>query len=213
MRAWKSIDIRARVAGLAIIGLGALAVAWWLGSPLFINQTVNEAFPTAVPTARAVDAMAKTDAMTKDAMATGSAMQEPAPVTAGAPMVTSDPDTSADTSAALSSGSFTVVDAIHKGEGRASIYEMPDGQRVLRFEDFKVTNGPDLFVYLSGHEAPRSAGELHDQGDFELGRLKGNVGNQNYDLPADLDLSRFRSVVIYCKQFSVVFSTAMLAPD
>jgi hypothetical protein len=102
------------------------------------------------------------------------------------------------------------VDNIHKGEGQATIYTLPDGKRVLRFEDFRVTNGPDLFVYLSGHAQPRSAAELHGQGDFDLGRLKGNIGSQNYELPDDLDLSKFKSVVIYCKQFSVVFSTATL---
>jgi hypothetical protein len=114
---------------------------------------------------------------------------------------------------ALSSGQFNEIDAIHKGEGKATIFTLPDGQRVLRLEEFKVTNGPDLFVYLSGHAAPTSGGQVHEGASFELARLKGNIGNQNYGLPADLDLSTFKSVVIYCKQFSVVFSTAALAPS
>ena len=57
---------------------------------------------------------------------------------------------------------------------------------------------------------PRSSAQLHEQGAFEVARLKGNVGDQNYALPADLDLSTYRSVVIYCKRFGVVFSTAEL---
>jgi Electron transfer DM13 len=111
----------------------------------------------------------------------------------------------------LAVGQFGVVDGIHKGEGTASISELPNGQRVLRLEDdFRVTNGPDLYVYLSGDAAPRSSDQLHASGAFEVGQLKGNVGGQNYQLPADVDLSAFRSVVVYCRRFTTVFSTAEL---
>ncbi|HYU20661.1 MAG TPA: DM13 domain-containing protein, partial [Chloroflexota bacterium] len=65
----------------------------------------------------------------------------------------------------------------------------------------------------SGHPAPRDSRQLHEGGAFEIARLKGNVGDQNYELPADLDLSAVKSVVIYCRQFSVVFSTAELASN
>ena len=113
----------------------------------------------------------------------------------------------------LTTGHFGAVDAIHQGEGTATVLRLAHGERVLRLEDdFRVTNGPDLYVYLSGAEAPRSGGELHDSGAVEIARLKGNVGGQNYDLPADLDLSQFRSVVIFCRRFTTVFSTAELAP-
>jgi hypothetical protein len=108
-------------------------------------------------------------------------------------------------------GQFGVIDAIHKGEGEASILSLPGGERVLRLGDgFRVTNGPDLYVYLSSSPMPRSSAELHDGGAFEVAQLKGNVGAQNYELPADLDLARFRSVVIYCRRFTTVFSTAEL---
>jgi len=111
----------------------------------------------------------------------------------------------------LATGRFGVVDGIHKGEGTASIVRSAAGQWVLRLDDdFRVTNGPDLYVYLSGANAPRSSGELHAAGAFEVAQLKGNVGGQNYALPADLDLSIFRSVVIYCRRFTTVFSTAEL---
>jgi len=110
----------------------------------------------------------------------------------------------------LATGQFTDADAGHRGEGKALVIRLADGQRVLRFEDFKVTNGPDLYVYLSGHPAPRNSAQLHQGGAFEVARLKGNIGNQNYPLPADLDPSKFKSVVIYCKRFSVLFSTAEL---
>ena len=111
----------------------------------------------------------------------------------------------------LAAGRFGVVDGIHKGEGAATLVRLPDGQMVLRLEDdFRVTNGPDLYVYLSGSAAPRTSAELHGTGAFEVAQLKGNVGGQNYALPADLDLTRFRSVVIYCRRFTTVFSTAEL---
>jgi cytoskeletal protein RodZ len=111
---------------------------------------------------------------------------------------------------ALSSGSFTFIDNLHWAEGTATIYQLADGGRVLRLEPFTAQNGPDLFVGLSGHPMPRSSAEAHDSGYVELERLKANQGNQNYAIPADLDLSAFQSVVIYCKAFSVVFSTAEL---
>jgi hypothetical protein len=107
-------------------------------------------------------------------------------------------------------GQFGEVDGFHKGEGKALVFQVPDGKRIVRFEDFKVTNGPDLFVYLSAHPAPRNSGQLHQGSALEVARLKGNIGNQNYPLPANVDTSKFKSVVIYCKQFSVIFSTAEL---
>lgn len=114
--------------------------------------------------------------------------------------------------ARLANGQFGGwIDAIHRAEGNASVYRLSDGNRVLRLENFKSTNGPNLYVYLSGHPSPRDSAQLHENGDFEVGRLKGNIGNQNYSLPSGVDLSRFKSVVIYCRQFHVVFGSAKLA--
>jgi Electron transfer DM13 len=110
----------------------------------------------------------------------------------------------------LGQGRFGVVDGIHKGEGTAAILRLAGGQRILRLDDFRVTNGPDLYVYLSGHPAPRSSADLHTDGAFEVAPLKGNIGGQTYELPGDLDFSRFRSVVIYCRRFTTVFTTAEL---
>jgi len=110
----------------------------------------------------------------------------------------------------LLQGSFTRVDPVHAGEGTTAIYRLPDGSLVLRLEDFRVTNGPDLFVSLSGHPMPRSRAEVHDQGYREIQALKANEGSQNYELPADLDLNQHKSVVIYCRAFSIVFSSAEL---
>ena len=112
----------------------------------------------------------------------------------------------------LASGKFGgSIDAIHRAEGNASVYQLSNGVRVVRLENFKSTNGPNLYVYLSGDPSPRNSAQLHENGDFEVGRLKGNIGNQNYELPAGVDLSKFKLVVIYCKQFHVVFGSAELA--
>jgi len=110
----------------------------------------------------------------------------------------------------LATGQWTGADAGHQAQGKAIIVRLPDGRRFLRFEEFRVTNGPDLYVYLSGHRAPRNRAQLHEGAAFEVGVLKGNIGSQNYELPADLDLSKFRSAAIYCKRFSVMFGSAEL---
>lgn len=107
-------------------------------------------------------------------------------------------------------GTFTDADSFHKGSGLARVVR--DGaERVLRLEEFRVTNGPDLYVYLAAHPQPRSRGDV-DEGFVNLGRLKGNIGAQSYSIPAGVDLARYRSGVIYCRAFHVVFSTATLAP-
>jgi hypothetical protein len=205
---------------LAIITAIVLPIAWYLGSPLFLNTTINEDFPTSgqpqitggqieTPTMPAPSNEAATEptpSIQPTSIPTSTQAEAITPTSRPAP---TEPPAPA-SPIALGSGTFGVVDAIHKGSGTATIYTLPDGERVLRFEDFNVTNGPDLYVYLSGHPAPRSSEQLHEGADFEVARLKGNIGNQNYELPADLDLSQFKSVVIYCRRFSVVFSTAEL---
>jgi flagellar basal body-associated protein FliL len=105
-------------------------------------------------------------------------------------------------------GQFKDADSFHKGSGTGTIYQLPDGSHLLRLEDFTVTNGPDLHVLLASSPSPTGRADLGDYVD--LGSLKGNIGNQNYEIPAGTDLSQFKSVVIYCKPFHVVFSTAAL---
>jgi electron transfer DM13 len=110
----------------------------------------------------------------------------------------------------LAMGQWQGIDSFHQTQGRAILVRLPDSRRFIRFEDFRVTNGPDLYVYLSGHPSPRTGTQLHEGAAFEVARLKGNIGSQNYELPADLDLSKFKSVAIYCKRFSVMFGSAQL---
>ena len=111
---------------------------------------------------------------------------------------------------ALKLGSFMDAESFHKGSGSATIYRGPDGSYLLRLEDLAVTNGPDLHVILSPHASPDNPGDVKTAGYLDLGRLKGNRGNQNYEIPDDVEIGNFRSVVIYCVPFIVVFSVAML---
>ena len=104
----------------------------------------------------------------------------------------------------LAAGSFASI--AHQGRGRAAVVELPTGERKLTLTDFETDSGPDLRLYVStGNPA---AGEL---GDFEdLGALKGNVGNQQYTVPRGLDLGRYSTVVVWCRAFSVAFTSAGL---
>jgi hypothetical protein len=103
-------------------------------------------------------------------------------------------------------GTFVGVnDGIHNAEGMAKVIRLDDASMILRLENFKATNGPDLYVYLATDE---SASDFVD-----LGRLKGNIGNQNYEIPEGTDFSRYDTVLIWCKAFSVLFGSAELEPQ
>jgi len=103
-------------------------------------------------------------------------------------------------------GSFVEIDVVHKGSGSARIVEQ-GGVRYLRLEDFEVTNGPDLFVYLSESAAPD--GSLESLGRYiSLGPLKGNAGNQTYVIPEASD--GYTTAVIWCQKFGVLFSYATM---
>ena len=86
----------------------------------------------------------------------------------------------------------------------------PDGSHVLRLENLDVPNGPDLHVILTPHEDAESRDDVHVTGYIYLGKLKGNQGNQNYEIPDAVDVASQGSVVIYCKPFHVIFSVAPL---
>ncbi len=109
----------------------------------------------------------------------------------------------------LKQGDFVDADFFHKGSGKAYIIEYSDNKKILRFENFETINGPDLYVYLSKNAA--LSGDLKSLGDFlDLGRLKGNIGNQNYELPQDIPIDEYQSAVIWCKKFGVLFPYAVL---
>lgn len=108
----------------------------------------------------------------------------------------------------LGQGHFVDADAFHKGSGLATLYMLMNGDYLLRLEDLVTSSGPDLHVLLSPNEAPTNHDSLGDY--LDLGDLQSNIGDQNYALPADIDLTQYRSVVIYCVPYRIVFATATL---
>ncbi len=174
-----------------------LPIGWYLGSPLFLNKSVSESFPMSA-------GATIPQGMTKQQVENEMMQASKASTTASESMPATE-------TAAKASwrGAFTEVDAVHKAKGTATVYRVGN-ELVLRLDPFESANGPDLYVYLSRQAVPRSSAQVHEGGSVEVARLKGNIGGQNYTLPADLDLSKYKSVVIYCRRFHVVFSTAEL---
>jgi hypothetical protein len=109
---------------------------------------------------------------------------------------------------ALRSGQFH--DVAHEGTGTAAVVRLADGKYVLRLEEFSVLNGPDLYVYLSALPDSTDSGPVLQSKYLSVAKLKGNKGNQTYELPADFDPATYNSVVIWCQQFRVNFATAPL---
>ena len=104
----------------------------------------------------------------------------------------------------LRAGSFVGAgDGIHNAEGIAKVIPLQDGGNLLRLENLQVTNGPDLYVYLA---TDKSASDY-----VSLGKLKANNGNQNYEIPSEIDLNEFSNALIWCRPFSVLFGSAELA--
>ena len=94
-------------------------------------------------------------------------------------------------------------DGFHNVEGVAKVLTLTDGKTFLRLENLKATNGPDLYIYLS---TSKDASDI-----VNLGRLKGNIGNQNYEIPAETDISKYNTVLVWCKAFSTLFGSAKLS--
>ena len=120
------------------------------------------------------------------------------------------PTTKADSgeAPALESGSFHSI--LHPTQGTATVYRVGDGSRILRFTNFSTSNGPDVHVYLVAADDANDAATVLRAGFIDLGSIKGNVGDQNYALGPDVDLSNYRAVSVWCKRFSVNFGTAPL---
>ena len=106
----------------------------------------------------------------------------------------------------ISSGILMGTDAFHTGSGDVLLVSDPDGNLILRFQEYSVRNGPDLFVYLT----PDPEGDVHADGAVNLGAIRATSGFVNYEVPADVDPTSFRAAVIYCRAFSVTFAVAEL---
>ena len=101
----------------------------------------------------------------------------------------------------------------HPTEGTATIYRMQDGTRMLRFTNFRTSNGPNVHVYLVAADDAKDNETVQRVGSIDLGPIKGNIGDQNYALGSDVDLSKYRAVSIWCQRFSVNFGAASLTTD
>ncbi|MBI4259025.1 MAG: DM13 domain-containing protein [Actinobacteria bacterium] len=189
-----------RLAATAVvvgIGLFVFGIVWFEPHKLFIDDTVNEALPT--PSAEPMATSEPTPTQEPTATEAPTATEEPT----GEPAEQAGPVT-------LRRGEFHPLE--HGVEGSARIIRLADGSLFLRFEGFETSNGPDLRVYLS--ELPLSdEWRIWDDAPYlDLGDLKGNIGNQNYELPGNLDLDRWRTAVVWCRRFTVGFAVAPLDP-
>jgi hypothetical protein len=101
---------------------------------------------------------------------------------------------------------------VHQTSGRATFYRSADGKEYLRLSDFTTSNGPDVHVLLVRADDKSLDAEIvkGDLDSVELGVLKGNQGDQNYDLPAGADLNKYEAVAIYCERFHAIFGVAKL---
>ena len=201
-----------------IIAAIAIPVGIYTVSPLFINTTVNEPLPT---TSSITDLQKFQEFMSMNneeervekgqQMATEekNAILRGAAQTNGSIVNQNMPEAAATTLGNTSSfiGEFVGVnDGIHNAEGLAKVIQLDDSSSmILRLENFKATNGPDLYVYLA---TDNSASDF-----VNLGKLKGNIGNQNYDIPEGTDFSKYHAVLIWCQAFSVLFGSAELEPQ
>lgn len=224
-RHWKWIvpSTAAVIAGLAWLAFGYFGI-----HTLFIDDVVDEDGPVfasgavaetedpadgtaSTPEATPTPTPAATEAATPEpddgdgseaaATPTPEATPEPTPE----PAVETTPEI-----VTLFEGSFTGLGR-YSVEGEVVVLNDGTEQRFLRFPDLNADNGPDLNVYLSAAPADGPSGDLDD--DFiDLGDLKGNIGSQNYEIPPDVDLERYSTVVIWCVRFSAGFGVAALSP-
>lgn len=110
----------------------------------------------------------------------------------------------------LESGRFYSI--LHPTAGTATIYQLANGERILRLTSFTTSNGPDVHVYMVASDDAGDSATVEKAGFVDLGVIKGNIGDQNYTLGSDLDLAKYRAVSIWCKRFSVNFGAAALRP-
>jgi hypothetical protein len=186
---WGMVIRHPRIASLLallVVGLVVFGLVWFQPQKLFLNQRVNEALPSSSPATVPSGPFSTTP---------------PRSPTPGSPPPPAGPVT-------LASGAFRSLE--HGTTGKALLIRLADGSRYLRFESLDTSNGPDLHVYLS--EVPAGP-DWHAYGErfVDLGKLKGNLGSQNYLIPGGVDLDKYRSAVIWCKRFAVGFGVAPLA--
>jgi hypothetical protein len=181
------------------MGLTALVVAFLAFRPdkIFVDDAVDESL---------------SDAFVTETTMTTSSVEQAAPTSTLASVTTTIPAETPSTTqpppsvpTAVVEGQFFGID--HSAEGTATVYEQ-DGKYVLRFEDdTDIQNGPDLYVWVL-EDDDYQEGTPPDY--IDLGKIKGNVGGQNYELPPEYDPDVHQFVLIWCLRFSVPFAAAPL---
>ena len=192
------------VTGIAAVAVLAVTIPAgdYLLSPLWERSFLEEESPLAT---------ASTDSVSPDDDAAPAATPvdvSPTPAPAATPVDVSPTPAPADEATeplVTHEGDFEGTDDFHFARGKALLIETAPDVYVLRFEEFSVRNGPDLFVYLS----PSAEGNA--DGFIDLGSLKATDGAFNYDIPAGTDVSQYKSAIVWCKAFSVLFAVAPLA--
>lgn len=144
---------------------------------------------------------------TRDALIVPPATVQPTTQSAVQSTASSAPAPVAKTPKEVAAGEWRSLE--HATTGKASLIELPDGGHSVQFAALNTSDGPDLYVYLSPH-ASGSSEKTFGQGFTSLGKLKGNRGDQVYAIPAGVDVSTIRSVVIWCQRFSAGFAVAPL---
>lgn len=211
MRSGVKIGILAAI--VIIISIGA----YYLISPLFISTEVNEPLPTSImesdayqkfitmneeqkmQAAKQMSSEERDNIMT-DAAKRNNSINETMDVVQQQQQQTQN-TTTIRTANALRTGSFVGVgDGIHNAEGMVKVIPLDNENNILRLENLRATNGPDLYVYLA---TDKTASDF-----ISLGKLKANNGNQNYDIPSGTDLAKYDTILIWCRPFSVLFGSA-----
>jgi Electron transfer DM13 len=173
---------RAAAAAIAVVGIALLAggVYWFAPQRLVLDRTVSETLPT---TSASADPSGGADRDGDDGQGT-----------TGPPLVE------------LASGSFRSLE--HATSGVAKLVELGDGSRFVRLEDLETSDGPDLRVYLTDQPLSDDWHVWDDGIVVDVGALKGNVGDSNYSIPDGVDITGLRTVVIWCRRFTVGFGVA-----
>lgn len=203
----------------AVVAVIAGAVGLYLFQPwlLFVDEEVSEALPVAAAAAseepmaegsmteEPMDGESTAEPMVEESMTAEPMADEPSAPAATTPTPPAGP-------VELARGEL--ISHEHTTTGTARVLQLEDGSRVLRLEGLDTSNGPDLRVWLT--DAPVIEGRdgwfVFDDGAFvDLGELKGNQGDANYEIPADVDLDALTSVSIWCERFAVSFGAAELA--
>ena len=231
------LSTRAKITlALLVVATGIFAIAYFEPHKLFIDEEVNEDFPAPVVTEVPAITLRPTTAAPTDPVTTTTMAIEPKvqddqdesptttraaaedipttttaiPTTTVAPEITTTTEAVPEGPVLLSSSEW--ISLGHPGTGTVLVYRQPDDSHVIRFEDLAVSNGPDLLVILSASSLVNDQNAYSAVEYLSLGDLKGNKGNQNYEVPADVNLEGYQTVAIWCRRFNYTFNAADIHP-